>query len=192
MKLMVFDTETTALRPGQICQLSYIIDDGGELSACNRYFSVDEMSESSYAVHGLSREALEMLSGGLSFRDCAEKLYDVFSSADIVAGHNVAADLRFLQTEFERAGLELPEIKSFCTMNHFTKVMKLERRYPAGYPKPPKLIELAEFLGVKQESARELCAKLFGKGSELHDARFDTALTYLCIKVGIGRGYIKL
>lgn len=59
MKLVVFDTETTDLRPGQICQLSYLIAADGVVAGKNLFFSVDEMNESSQAVHGMSIEMLE-------------------------------------------------------------------------------------------------------------------------------------
>lgn len=192
MRILTFDTETTALRPGQICQLAYVINDGGRESAKNYWFTVDEMSDSSFAVHGLSLERLTELSGGKRFCACAEEILADFCAADIIAGHNVSADIRFLRTEVERMGKSFPQMKTFCTMNHFTSVMMLERRWPAGHPKPPKLSELASFLEVTDEAATEACKRLFDGGSTAHDARFDAALTHLCIVKGIEKGYINI
>lgn len=190
MKLLVFDTETTALRPGQICQLAAVVEDDGKLTAINRFYAVDEMSETSFAVHGLSIEKLQALSCGRTFTEDAAELLELFSTADVIAGHNVAADLRFLSTEFERAGMKMPEIKHFCTMNHFTRIMMLERRWPTGYPKPPKLSELMTFLDISTDEVQSLCMELFTSDGSLHDARFDAALTYLCIVKGRQAGYI--
>ena len=45
MKILMFDTETTGLRPGQICQLSYIVIDNStkpyKVYGKNFFFSVD-------------------------------------------------------------------------------------------------------------------------------------------------------
>lgn len=81
MKLVVFDTETTDLRPGQICQLSYLIAADGVVAGKNLFFSVDEMNESPEAVHGMSMEMLEELSGGERFEDRAQEIFDDFSPA---------------------------------------------------------------------------------------------------------------
>ena len=64
MRIIVFDTEATSLTPGQICQLSYLCVDDGQVTGKNYFFSVDEMSEGSQEVHGLSMDMLEELSGG--------------------------------------------------------------------------------------------------------------------------------
>ena len=190
MTFLTFDTETTALRPGQICQLAYIVDDGGNAFGRSLFFAVDEMSASSEAVHGFSVECLARLSGGKRFADHIDEVERDFSRADVLAGHNVAADLRFLRTEFERAGRRLPECRSFCTMNAFTRVMMLTRAFPKGYPKPPKLTELTQYLGITDERVRVAARTLFGDGETAHDARYDAAATYLCIRGGIEKGLI--
>ena len=48
MKIIVFDTEATDLTPGQICQLSYLMIDGGSVTGKNLFFTVDDMSEGAY------------------------------------------------------------------------------------------------------------------------------------------------
>ena len=170
MKLVVFDTETTDLRPGQICQLSYLIAADGRVAGKNLFFSVDEMNESSQAVHGMSMEMLEELSGG---------------------EHNVAFDDRFLRTELTRAGYELPRIRTFCTMNYFTGDMQLRRKFRTGRPKPPKLIELAEYMELKTEDVEKNSEAWFGGGAAAHDARFDTAMTYLCVVKATQTGQLR-
>ena len=57
MKLLFFDTETTSIRPGHICQLSYITVDTSTkpqtTKGKNFFFTVDEMDEGAEAVHRL-------------------------------------------------------------------------------------------------------------------------------------------
>ena len=67
MSIIVFDTETTAPEPGQICQLAYLLIDGPRVTGRNLFFAVDGMTERAFRVHGLSRERLETLSGGRRF-----------------------------------------------------------------------------------------------------------------------------
>ena len=122
MKLIIFDTEATDLTPGQICQLSYLMADGSDVRGKNMFFTVDEMSEGAQEVHGLSMEALETLSGGLRFEDRAQEIYQDFSACDMLVGHNVAADDRYLRVELERCGLKLKRLNTFCTMNYFTAI----------------------------------------------------------------------
>lgn len=47
MKLLIFDTETTSLKPGHICQLSYITINAStkpqKTEGKNIFFAVDEM-----------------------------------------------------------------------------------------------------------------------------------------------------
>jgi len=57
--LLVFDTEATDLEPGQICQLAYLLEQDGEITARNYFFSVDDMSPGAQEVHGFSKEMLE-------------------------------------------------------------------------------------------------------------------------------------
>lgn len=191
MTTIIFDTEATDLTPGQICQLSMIIVKDGEISASNRYFSVDDMSEGAFEVHGLSMEMLAELSEGQWFEDSAQDIFDTFQSADLIVGHNVAADERYLRVELQRCGLKLKKLSSFCTMNYATGIMNMTRKVNIGRPKPPKLSELCEHYGIGEEEIQALCQQLFQGGSQLHDARFDTTATYLCLKAAIDKGDLR-
>lgn len=191
MKIIVFDTETTSLRPGQICQLAYLLVQGGRVEGKNMFFTVDEMDERSQGVHGFSMEMLFGLSGGLRFEDRAQEILDDFSGADMIAGHNVAFDVRFLTAEMTRAGLELGKIKTFCTMNYFTGNMMMRRKFQTYRPKPPKLVELKEYFGLDDQAIEDNSALWFGGGYASHDARFDTAMTYMCMKAAEEQGLLK-
>lgn len=189
--IIVFDTEATDLIPGQICQLSYLMIDHGGESAKNIYFSVDEMSEGAREVHGLGLSALDELSGGLRFEDRAKEIFEDFSAAKLLVGHNVSADDKYLRVEFERLGMRLPRINTFCTMNYFTSDANLPRKVNTGRKKPPKLCELAEHFDLSEDFIRERCASWFGEGGSAHDARYDTAATYLCLIEATRRGRIR-
>lgn len=191
MKIIVFDTEATDLVPGQICQLSYLLIEGESIIGRNIFFAVDEMSEGAYEVHGMSIDDLDELSGGDRFEDWADAVFEEFSSADLLIGHNVSADDRYIRVEFERCGLELPKIKTFCTMNYFTGVMNMKRRINIGRPKPPKLCELVEFYGLTEEFVSQKAEEWFGGGAAAHDARYDTAATWLCVVEATKKGDLK-
>ncbi|MEA4899959.1 exonuclease domain-containing protein [Bacillota bacterium Meth-B3] len=191
MKLIVFDTEATDLTPGQICQLSYLCADGEAVCGKNMFFAVDEMSEGAQQVHGMSIEDCLGLSGGARFEDRAEEIFEDFSGCDMLVGHNVSADDRYLRVELERCGMNLKKLKTFCTMNYFTGDTQLKRKVNTGRPKPPKLSELAEFFGVTGELIAEKSAEWFGGGGALHDARFDTVATYLCLVEASRQGKIR-
>lgn len=191
MSIIVFDTEATDLTPGQICQLSYLVVDGADVTGTNLFFEVDEMSEGAQEVHGFSMEMLRELSGGLRFEDAAQRVFDDFAAAKLWVGHNVSADDRYLRVELERCGLKMPKKPTFCTMNYFTSDLNLARKVNIGRPKPPKLTELVEFFGLEEDFVAEKASEWFGGGGALHDARFDTAATYLCLVEATKQGRVR-
>lgn len=191
MRIIVFDTETTSLKPGQICQLAYLMVENGAISGKNMFFTVDDMDERSQSVHGFSMEMLKTLSGGKTFSDRADEIHHDFSGAEMIVGHNVAFDIRFLKAEFERCLLEFPKAKPFCTMNYFTGNMMMKRKFQTYRPKPPKLIELKEYFSIEDSLVEEKATEWFGNGNAQHDARFDTAMTYLCLRAGADLGMLK-
>jgi DNA polymerase-3 subunit epsilon len=188
VSVLIFDTEATDLVPGQICQLSYLLADGGGVVGKNLFFEVDDMSEGALEVHGLTMDMLRELSGGARFEDAASEIYQDFASARMWVGHNVSADEKYLRVEMERCGLKLPKKPTFCTMNYFPSDLNLARKVNIGRPKPPKLTELVQHFDLAEEFVAEKAAEWFGGGGALHDARFDTAATYLCLVEGTKRG----
>lgn len=189
--MIVFDTEATDLTPGQICQLSYLVEEEGQVSGHNYYFSVDDMNPDAQEVHGLSMDQLTELSGGQWFEDVAQQILADFNIASLVVGHNVAADERYLQVEMQRAGLKLKKLNTFCTMNYASGIMNMARKVVTGRPKPPKLSELADYYGITPQMAEETATRHFGAAGSLHDARYDTAMTYLCLKAAIQKGDLR-
>ena len=182
MKIIFFDTESTGLRDGQICQLACLLWEDRALTARNLFFQVDDMNPEAQRIHGLSREALAVLSGGIRFSDRAEELLSLFSGADVIVGHNVSADLKALRAEFARLSVSLPPVKSFCTMNFFTPVTRIRHPYHAARFKPPRLEELAAHYGLLPDFIARIAASLFGESGAAHDARYDVAATYLALR----------
>ncbi len=181
--IICFDTETTSLKPGQICQLSYVLQDGDKLMARNFFFTVDEMDYSAYLVHGFSKEKLVALSNGKRFKDYIDVIENDFSSADIVVSHNTAFDFQFMRAEFERLNKTFLVKNEFCTMKKSTPICKLKRSKGEGY-KYPKLSELCAYFGITDNQIMVTAEKIFGVKAGFHDARFDTSALLLALNYG--------
>lgn len=192
MQMIFFDTETTGLRPGQICQLSYILIDTtskpNKIEPKNIFFSVDYMEPSAESIHGFSIEKLEKLSKGKTFRETYKEFYDDFVNADILAGHNVQFDIKFITKEFERCGLRYEPKNVFCTMKYYKDICKFKGR--TGECKNPKLCEVAKFLNLSDKMIEQKTLSMYKESGAFHDARFDTTTTYLLVTEGIKKGYI--
>lgn len=191
MRALYFDTETTGLRadafllggvvyPGKICQLAYLIEEEGALSAHNYYFDVPAVDPCASNVTGLTVEVLRELSGGLKFEDVADEIWQDFAAADVLIAHKFDFDERFMRTEFARLGMSFNEDnKGFCTMRGFTPILRLP-----GYKgrwKSPSLHEFAEAEGVRPQEIDEMMRAVFGASSHVHDARYDTVMMYLAL-----------
>ncbi|MDR0620303.1 MAG: 3'-5' exonuclease [Deltaproteobacteria bacterium] len=192
MRFVVFDTETTGFNPGSICQLSYILHDDriGLLGGRNYYFTVDYVEPGAQKIHGLSVTKLNQLSGGQTFHAHASDIAADFNSCQLLVAHNVSFDSRFIKAEFKRARVTLRTSESFCTMKELADVCQLS--YSGFGNKWPKLGELARRLSISDGEIKALASKAFGiKGAfSAHDARFDSAATYLCYLSAVERGLI--
>lgn len=181
--ILYFDTETTGLRPGNICQLSYILEDSFGVQSKNFFFTVDAVEYSAYLVHGFSVQKLFSLSKGKRFIDHIEEIAFDFKSADIIVAHNVSFDLNFMRSEFSSLNRQFKYNQDFCSMKASVPLCKLARCRGTGY-KYPKLTELCSFLKIDDKSIVEAERILYGSATAGHDARFDTAALYLCVKKG--------
>lgn len=182
--IIYFDTETTGLAPGQICQLSYVMQDGNRVTAKNFFFAVDYVEYGAQKVHGFSVELLEKLSGGKGFEKHIEEIEKDFNSADVVCAHNVSFDVGFFRKEFERCRKEFLPKECFCTMKNSITACKLTRPNSGGY-KYPRLNELCAYLGITDREIQEYSDKLFGSRAGYHDARFDTTAVFLAVNKGV-------
>lgn len=194
MKLLFFDTETTSIRPGSICQLSYIITDTDckpqKTTGHNYFFTVEEMDPEAEKVHKFSLEKLYNLSNGLYFEDQFEGFLNDFMEADFIIGHNVQFDIKFLKHELSALYMENEyEPKNiFCTMKYYKDICKLLK--PNATYKNPKLEEVIRHLNISNDKISETATRLFDGSGNYHDARFDTAATYLAVIEGIKQGAI--
>lgn len=182
--ILYFDTETSGLHPGQICQLSYIMQSKKETIAKNFFFTVDNVEYGAYMVHGFSLEILFKLSKGKRFSYFIKEIETDFKNADLVVSHNTAFDFMFMRAEYERLGLDFIVKAEFCSMKKMTPVCKLNRSSGVGY-KYPKLSELCAYFGITDREISITSEKLFGKSADYHDARFDTTAVYLAINHGM-------
>ena len=191
MKLLFFDTETTSIKPGSICQLSYITVDASVkpqvTTGKNFFFTVDEMDPSAEEIHGFSLEKLYDLSNGQYFEDLVPDFYDDFVSSDFLIGHNVNFDVRFLKHELISLGEDFNPKNVFCTMAYYRDICKIKKAN--GEIKNPKLSEVIDWLNISTEKIAETSEKLFEGSGNYHDARFDTAATYLTVIEGLKKGY---
>ncbi len=188
--IIFFDTETTGLYPGQICQLSYIMQTKENISAKNFFFSVHYVEPSALAVHGFSVQKLKELSLGKGFSDFFDEIRLDFEKADLICAHNTNFDFSFMRKEFERLGKTFYINNEFCSMKKSTPICKLSRKSGVGY-KYPKLSELCEFLSISDAEISQKSCDLFGSNASFHDARFDTSALYLAVNKCIKLDYFK-
>lgn len=179
--IIYFDTETTGLSPGGIIQLSYIIESEEGIVGKNFYFYNSYISPASTAVHGITVEKLYRLSGGKTFYDYADEIESDFEKADLLVAHNFPFDFNFMTAEFANCYKTFRFKEKLDTMRYFTPLVKIPKANGKGY-KYPKLCELAEFFDIFPYDATRFAVKLFKDSGASHDARFDIAETYLCVK----------
>lgn len=181
--ILYFDTETTGLKPGKICQLSYILQSGESVTPKNFFFKVGYIEPSATAIHGFTPEILESLSGGKIFEDFAEEIKSDFSSADLIVAHNFEFDRMFMSAEFSAVPDNFTYKQSFCSMKKFTPICKLLRSDNVRF-KYPKLSELCEFFDIYPYDISKTMANLYGVAKGAHDARYDTVALYLAVNKG--------
>lgn len=180
MSVLYFDTETTGLFPGQICQLAYIIESERGIASKNFYFAVDYVEPAAAAITGLTAPRLLVLSEGRRLGEFIDEIEKDFLSAEVLVAHNFNFDWSFMRAEFERHGKRFWFKERFCTMREFTKRLKLPS--PRGHYKYPSLEELSCFYNVSDSDAAELAIKLFGEVYSAHDARYDSSKMYLSLR----------
>ena len=198
MKLLFFDTETTSIKPGNICQLSYIIIDAStkpqKTTGKNFFFTVDSMDPGAEAIHGFSLEKLYELSDGKEFLEFVHEFMPDFFDADFIIGHNVQFDIKFLKHELQQlweAGLvdtTWDPKNTFCTMAYYKPICNILN--PSGTIKNPKLSEVIDYLQISEDEIAKKADELFEGSGNYHDARFDTAATYLTVIHGMKKRLI--
>ena len=180
---LLLDTETTSYHPGQIAQLSYIHLDKDRqiIDSKNYFFAVDEMDPYAEAIHGFSKQRLEILSEGKTFADYQHEILPLLETTTLVA-HNVWFDLKFMQYECERVWYDY-QPETLCTMKHFTPICQLPSPQPNKWYKRPKVSELIRHYDITPEDITMSTEEIFGESDAgFHDARYDTVAVYLAMK----------
>lgn len=174
MKKLFLDTETSGIKPGQICQLTYVITIDDKVTVAKNFFlTCDYVEPGAQDVHGFSVEKLKILSDGKKFEDIAVEVAADLKDGIFIA-HNAQFDIKFVKAEMERAGYKFDIEDDFCTMQYFTDIVQIENGY--GQNKWPSLVETMSFLGIDTESKsfNDGLNKLYGSDSiSFHDARYD-------------------
>lgn len=179
MRNVFLDTETTSLTPGQIAQLSYIVEDNGKVQGKNFFFKVDSMDEGAEKVTGHGVDYYRMASGGRVFADSADEIAADLNGSVLIA-HNIKFDMGFLSREAFRCGRRIIPVNTVCTMEHYKDILKIPGK--RGY-KFPKLAEVVNHYGIDERKVMKYSKKLFNCNDDamFHDSRFDTAAMYVAV-----------
>lgn len=190
-KILFFDTETNGLRYGDrnfaVLQIDWRVHDlesGEELLHESEFVRPPEgmqWDEGSQRVHGITPEKL--LADGQDPQDVFSRLLQSIEEVDLLVAHNVAFDKNAVKAELGRYfGARAAEIvakkPTFCTMSSTKTLVGIKNS--AGGFKAPKLGELAAFLGVPIDAAKQHCAS------------YDTECLVHCFKELLARGHVTM
>ena len=186
MKKIYYDTETTGLAPGNIAQLSIIVEHkDGRLETKNYFFDIDYISEGAQKACGRGLEFYKPASKGLRFKDYKDEILDIFKDAMLIA-HNEKFDENFICTEFWRLGISYTPKAKFCTMEYFKDIIRIPGKGRYKY-KNPSLSELVDYFNIDKNKVKAYSDKLFDtdENSEygFQDARYDTTAKYVAFQI---------
>ena len=176
MKLIGLDLETTGLEQAdghriiEIAMLTYDLDTRKRESCfIHRIDPERAIDPKAQAVHGI---AYDDLVGCTKWDALAPAIATYMSQGDLLIAHNMGFDGPFLAAELMRAGLEVPNISSFCT--------KEDARWACPDGKYPKLSELCWSLGVEYDQAKA------------HGAEYDVEVMMESFFRAYERGFFQL
>lgn len=162
---LIFDTETTGLPKRdnapisevdnwpRVVQIAWQMhDETGDLIEHYNVLIKPEGYEIPYSaekVHGISTEKAQ--NHGVTLKEGLYLFNKSVDQAIFLIGHNIRFDINALGAEYIRSGIDTAflEKKQVCTMRSSTEHMKLPGGR-GGKFKPPKLIELYEYLFEEQ------------------------------------------
>lgn len=186
---VILDTETTNFTPGQISQLSYIKVQQGKLPiGKNFFFTVETVNKGVVDITGRNAATLNYLSGGLTFAEHSEEIFDDLNGTLIVA-HNVDFDYKFLTTEFARLGIDF-NANTLCTMKGSRDAIKAN--FWIDNSKGSFSQEnLVKILNIPQIFVTTTLKRFFNMtGCARHDSRYDVSELYLLYSELLRRKFI--
>jgi DNA polymerase III epsilon subunit-like protein len=140
------DVETTGLDPAgnRVVELAMVpFNMPSDETTFEQLFFVDEpLSKEITALTGITDD---MLQGQPRFAEKTQAILDKFSKASFILAYNAKFDRPFVESEFARADLSLPDIP---WVDPFVFVCELDR-----YKKGKKLTDCAKRWGVRLENA---------------------------------------
>lgn len=115
LSYVVLDVETTGLSPNgdRIVEIALVrlAPDGRPIDEWTTRIDPEGPVGATH-IHGITQADV---AGKPRFRALAPQLASLLGDLPIVA-HNATFDLAFLRSEFERAGWDMPQVSSFCTL----------------------------------------------------------------------------
>lgn len=113
--IVFLDVETTGLESyARVVTLGMVWSVGREFDAMHLVFDPrTDCNPEAAAIHGWDDWTLRFQD---LFVDHAPAIHAVIARASAVVAHNAAFDIRFLEREFRKVGLEWPDVPVYCTM----------------------------------------------------------------------------
>ncbi len=171
-----FDIESTGLKQEdghrivEICMRSYDFDSRSLVDEfTTRINPQRSIQPKAQEVHGIS---IESLAGCENWNYHAPSVVKVLEETDILIAHNMDFDGPFVGLELLRIGLELPETKSFCTMEN--------GRWATPMGKKPSLKELCFAVGIEYDEVKA------------HAASYDVEVMMQCFWLALDHGAFKI
>jgi DNA polymerase III subunit epsilon len=159
----VLDLETTGLFPGgrdRVIEIAVLgLGEGGVERDSYSTLVNPERDLGLTRIHGLTGS--DVL-GAPTFREVAGEVLRRLRNR-IVVGHNIAFDLRFLQSEFSRMACLIPPLPSICTMH-------LVRRLDLGVP-DHRLPSCCAALGIAHEGAHSALGDALAAAAVFREVR---------------------
>lgn len=125
----VLDVETTGLFPGRHDRIIEIAIINMDLDGVilRDYETLINPDRDLGPTH-IHKVTADMVKNAPVFKDIAGNILDHLAG-NIIVGHNVSFDCRFLDSEFQRLGINLPKPVTLCTLN---LAKKMEPIIPSG------------------------------------------------------------
>lgn len=172
-KIVFFDLETNGFSNCSILSVSavkYLIDIETlkmvELGSFNRYyFPIEDYNMGAIEVNGLTEDRVIELRGDEEYPEFFkddEGFYDFIDDVEHLVGHNINFDYGFIKRN--------RKYKTYCTMKATTGILKIPNTRGYGGYKYPKLIEAAQYYGIKLQEER------------FHDSDYDVEITVKIFK----------